>query len=308
MPERRRVQTKLGLALSLGVVLCGAEVLGGLFTGSLALVSDAAHVFLHVVALGLSYVALRLASRPPNPRYTYGYHRLQVLAALANGGMLVALALGIFREAWSRLWEPAPILAGPMLGIAAAGLGANLVMAWLLHQHDHDDINLRSAFLHLLGDILGSIGAITAGVVILFTGWTPMDAVVSFSIGALIFASAAWILKRSVHILAEGVPEGLSATQVQKAMSQVPGVSEVHDLHVWTLGPGYVALSAHVVLADQALSTTETVMRALKGMLSTQFGIHHTTIQFECRNCQGDVSCPGPVCPVPADPAHRDPA
>ena len=300
------MQRKLGLALGLGCVVCAAEFLGGLLTGSLALLSDAAHVFLHVVALGLSYAAVRLAGRPPTSRYTYGFHRLQVLAAVANGAMLVALALGIFREAWERLQEPAPILAEPMLAVAAGGLLANLVMAWLLHEHDHDDVNLRSAFFHLLGDILGSVGAITAGVIILLTGWTLVDALVSFSIGGLIFVSAAWILKRSLQILAEGVPEGLSATQVQQAISQVSGVSEVHDLHVWSLGPGYVALSAHVVLSDQALSESQSIMEDIKRVLASQFGIHHTTIQFECKNCQGSVTCLGPWCAVPLSQEGHD--
>lgn len=297
------VGRRLGIALGIGGGVLLAEVAGGLLTGSLALLSDAAHVFLDIFALALSYAALRLASRPPDARYTYGYHRLQVLVALVNGGTLVAVSLGIFREAWERLWEPAPVLAGPMLGVAAAGFLANLVMAWLLHEHDRHDVNLHSAFLHVLGDALGSVGAMAAGVVILFTGWTQADAVVSVLIGFVILVGAVRVLRRSVRILAEGVPEGMSEREVREAMATVPGVSDVHDLHVWTVGPRYVALSAHVVLADQALSKTDATMLRLKQVLRN-FGIEHTTIQFECRNCQGTVACLGPLSRRPLE--HED--
>jgi len=280
----------LSLALT-GLVLVG-EVVGGLWTGSLALLSDAAHVFLDVFALGMSYGALRLAALPPDDRHTYGFHRLQVLVALANGATLLLVAVEIFREAWARLWDPVPVLAGPMLAVAVAGLAVNLAVALVLREHDHDDLNVHSAFLHVLGDALASIGVIVAGAAILLTGWTLADPLASVFIGLIILAGSGQVLRRSAHILAEGVPEGLTAAQVGKAMGRVPGVSEVHDLHVWTVSPGYVALSAHVVLADQALAQTQDVMDGLKQVLGRQFGIEHTTIQFECANCgQGAVVC-----------------
>ncbi|MBC7092442.1 cation transporter [Candidatus Bipolaricaulota bacterium] len=289
------MEHRLAIALVLTGLVCAAEVVGGLLTGSLALLSDAAHVFLDAFALALSYAALRLAARPPDDRHTYGFHRLQVLAALVNGATLVVVALGIFREAWGRLREPVLVLAGPMLAVAAAGLAANLAVAWMLRKHEKHDLNLHSAFLHVLGDILGSVGAIAAGAVILATGWTPADALVSLLIGAVILVGAWRVLRRSVHILAEGVPEGLSAAAVGAAMAQVPGVAEVHDLHVWAVGPGYAALSAHVVLADQTLSETQAVMQELKRVLADEFGIQHTTIQFECASCgQGRLACLGP--------------
>jgi cobalt-zinc-cadmium efflux system protein len=176
--------------------------------------------------------------------------------------------------------------------VAVIGLGVNLVVAFVLSGHDHDDLNTRAAFLHVLGDTLSSVGVIAAGVVILFTGWLWVDPLVSVLIGLIILAGSWRVLKQTVHILTEGAPEGVTASEVAQAMRQAPGVAEVHDLHVWTVSPGYPALSAHVVLADQALSQTGPLMAELKEIIYHQFGIEHTTIQFECHNCgQGTVVC-----------------
>jgi len=285
-----------GQRFVLSLILTGAillaEVAGGLWTGSLALLSDAAHVFMDIFALGMSYGALRAAALPPDDRHTYGFHRLQVLAALTNGATLLLVAFEIFREAWARFRNPAPVLAGPMLIVAVVGLVVNLIVALVLRQHDHHDLNVRSAFLHVLGDALASIGVIGAGVVILFTGWQWVDPLVSVLIGLIILVGSGRVLRESVHILAEGMPEGLKASQVAEAMGRATGVEGVHDLHVWTVSPGYVALSAHVVLADQALSQAQEVMARLKRVLADEFGIEHTTIQFECESCgQGPVVC-----------------
>lgn len=290
------MQRRLLFAAGFTGLVCAGQVVGGLLTGSLALLSDAAHVFLDAFALALSYAALKAATRPPTDRHTYGYHRLQVLAALVNGGTLAAVAVGIFREAAERIREPSPVLAGPMLAVAGAGLLVNLIVAWTLRRHDHEDLNVHSAFLHVLGDALGSVGVIGAGIVILLTGWTLADPLVGLLIGVVILVGAVRVLKRSVHILTEGVPEGMSATAVHEAMAGVPGVSEVHDLHVWTVSPGYVALSAHVVVGDRTLSAAEAVRADLKRVLADRFGIAHTTIQIECTNCQGTVACLGPGC------------
>lgn len=273
-----------------GLILV-AEIVGGLWTGSLALLSDAAHVFLDVFALGMSYVALRLAAQPPNDRHTYGFHRMQVLAALFNGTTLLLVAIEIFREAWERFTHPSPVLAGPMLAVAVVGLVVNLIVALVLREHDHHDLNVRSAFLHVVGDALASVGVIVAGVVILFTGWLWVDPLVSVLISIIILTGSGRVLRESVHILDEGMPEDMTVTQVAETMTAVPGVVGVHDLHVWTVSPGYVALSAHVVLADQALSQTQGVMEGLKQSLVRDFGIEHTTIQFECESCGQGMAC-----------------
>jgi cobalt-zinc-cadmium efflux system protein len=287
-----KIESRLVLSLTLTGLILIAEVVGGLWTGSLALLSDAAHVFLDMFALGLSYGAIRLAALPANDRHTYGFHRMKVLAAFINGATLLLVAFEIFREAWTRFQNPEPILAGPMLVVAVIGLGVNLVVAFVLREHDHDDLNTRAAFLHVLGDTLSSVGVIVAGVVILFTGWIWVDPLVSVLIGLIILAGSWRVLRQTIHILTEGVPEGVTASEVAQTIHQTPGVAEVHDLHVWTVSPGYPALSAHVVLADQALSQTGPLMAELKEIIYHRFGIEHTTIQFECHNCgQGTVVC-----------------
>ncbi|MBE7470929.1 MAG: cation transporter [Anaerolineae bacterium] len=287
-----KIESKFVLSLTLTGLILIAEIVGGLWTGSLALLSDAAHVFLDMFALGLSYGAIRLAALPANDQHTYGFHRMKVLAAFINGATLLLVAFEIFREAWARFQNPEPILAGPMLVVAVIGLGVNLVVAFVLREHDHDDLNTRAAFLHVLGDTLSSVGVIAAGVVILFTGWMWVDPLVSVLIGLIILAGSGRVLKQTIHILTEGAPEGVTASEVAQAMRQAPGVAEVHDLHVWTVSPGYPALSAHVVLADQALSQTGPLMAELKETIYHRFGIEHTTIQFECHNCgQGVVVC-----------------
>ena len=290
--EHHHTERRLLLALGLTGLILLLEVAGGLWTGSLALLSDAAHVLLDVLALALSYVALRVSARPPDEWHTYGFHRVRVLAALANGALLLLMALGIFREAWLRLREPAAVLAGPMLVVAIVGLAVNLIVMRVLGDHDHGDLNVHSAFLHVLGDTLSSVGVIVAGFVILLTGWTWVDPLASVLIGIVIVVGSIRLLRSALHILAEGVPEGLTAREVAGAIRGVPHVAEVHDLHVWTVSPGYVALSAHVVLADRSLAEAQSVQEELKRVLAERFSIHHTTVQFECANCgQGTPTC-----------------
>lgn len=283
---------RLAWSLILTGLILAAEVAGGLWTRSLALLSDAAHVFLDLLALAFSYFALRLASLPPDDRYTYGFHRVQVLAALINGATLFLVAFGILKEAWERFMRPEQVLAGPMLIVALVGLIANLVVTFILSRHDHHDLNVRSAFLHALGDTLSSIGVIIAGALIFFTNWFWVDPLISVLIVLIILVGSSRLLREAVPILIEGMPSGIKASQVIDAMLQVQGVQGVHDLHVWTISPGFVALSAHVVLADQALSQAQVVMEELKRTLSSKFGIEHTTIQFECESCgQGSPVC-----------------
>jgi len=285
--------------LSIGVTFAVliAEVAGGFWTGSLALVSDSAHVFMDVFALALSYLALRLSAMPADDRHTYGYHRLEVLAALANGATLCAIAVGIFTASWQRWQHPQPVKSLEMLTIAAVGLAANLVVAYVLggrHVHEdqvaagqsviREDLNVRSAFLHVVGDAISSVGVIVAALILWRTGWTWVDPLMSALIGALILVSSLRVLKGSLHILVEGVPEGLSLDRIGQAMDGIPRVLGVHDLHVWSLCSGHVALSAHIVTGSQSRTEDDTVMAAIKGRLST-FGIEHTTIQFEGAPC-----------------------
>jgi cobalt-zinc-cadmium efflux system protein len=276
---------KLFISIALTGLIFLAEFGGGLWTGSLALLSDSAHVFMDMFALGLSYLAIRAAALPADDRHTYGYHRMQVLAALANGATLLFISFEIIKEAINRFQNPEPVVAGPMLMIAITGLIVNVIVALVLREHDHDDLNTRAAFLHVLGDALASVGVIAAGIAILLTGKQWIDPLVSVLISVLIVVSSARLLKETVHILAEGMPDGMTASGVAETMLHVPGVAEIHDLHVWTVSPGFVALSAHVILEDQNLSQTGRVMGELKNQLSSLYKIDHTTIQFECANC-----------------------
>jgi len=280
------------ISLALTGLIFFAEFFGGLWTGSLALLSDSAHVFMDAFALGLSYLAIRAAALPANEKHTYGFHRMQVLAALFNGATLFLIAFEILSAAWKRFKEPQEIHAGPMLIIAVIGLIVNLIVAFVLHEHDEDDLNTRSAFLHVLGDALASVGVIGVGIALLFVNWTWLDPLVSVLIGLLVLFSSGRVLKESIHILSEGMPEGMTANQVVETIRTVPEVVDVHDLHVWTVAPGYIALSAHLQVDDQKISQTENILAALKELLYEQFKIHHTTFQIECNNCgQGTVLC-----------------
>ncbi|MGB9522029.1 MAG: cation diffusion facilitator family transporter, partial [Anaerolineales bacterium] len=275
--------------ISIGVTLAIliAEVIGGYWTGSLALLSDAAHVFMDVFALVLSYLALRLSALPADDRHTYGYHRLEVFAALINGITLGAIAIEIFTESWQRWQHPQAVKSMEMLVIAVIGLVANLIVAFVLGGHDHEhehehegeeatpereDLNVRSAYLHVLGDAVSSVGVILAAGVIWLTNWSWVDPLMSVLIGILILFSSWRVLRSSIHILAEGVPEGISVENIGQSMAGVNGVLDVHDLHVWSICSGHIALSAHVVTADQTLAESNGLMTELKKRLS-KFGI-----------------------------------
>ena len=285
-----QLERRFLVALGISLLVFLAELVGGWWTGSLALLSDSAHVFLDVFALGLSYIALRVAALPADDRHTYGWHRLEVFAALANGVTLLAITLAIFYEAWGRLQNPAPIHSAEMLVIATVGLIASLATARVLEHHD--DLNTRSAFLHVVGDALASLGVIVGGVVMLLTGWYAIDPLISAFIGAIIVVGSWRVLRSSLHILFEGAPEGIAVGDVARAMGDVAGVQDVHDLHLWSICSGYPALSAHVLVADASCDVTTAQLSVLKQTLAERFKIQHTTVQFETTNCgQGTVVC-----------------
>ena len=285
---------RLLLSAGLTGVVCVVEVVGGLWTGSLALLSDAAHVFLDVVALAMSYGALRLAALPPNARHSYGYRRAEVLVALINAVTLLVVAAGIGKEAWERWQSPVSIHSGEMLGIAVLGLVANLVVAVALRGHTDGNLNVKSAFLHVLGDALASVGVIGAAVVMLATGWYAADPLVSVAIGLLIAYSGWGVLREAVHILMEGAPKGLSTDEVARALVGVEGVLGVHDLHLWSTGSGQAVLSAHVRVAESTLPGSPALVARLRGLLDEKYGIGHATLQVECVDCgQGCVDCLG---------------
>ena len=264
------------LLLTLGFAV--VEVLAGWWSGSLALLSDAAHMVTDASSLGLAAAAASLARRPPSMRHSYGLVRAEVLAALVNSlAMLVLIGFIVF-EAIQRFDTPRPIAGGTVAGVAVIGLIINLVVAWILH-HGEQTLNSRAALLHVLGDALGSVAAITAGVVILATGWTPIDPLLSLFVAALIGVSALPLLREVVHVLMEGVPSQVRLDDVGHDLAALPGVLRVHDLHVWTLSSGTLALSAHLVLRN--LADWPATLDAARQAMAAHHGIHHVTLQPE---------------------------
>jgi len=264
------------LALATGVL--AVEVAGGLWTGSLALLADAAHMLTDVGGLVLVLFASWVATRPPTPEKTYGYYRVE-MAALVNALVLLGVAGAILVEAYHRIVEPRDVLGGPMLGVAALGLAANLGGAWLLRADARGSLSVRAVYLEALSDALSSLGVILAGLVVLVSGWTLADPLVSAAIGLFIVPRTWSLLRQAVNVLLEGTPSHLALEEVEQALAAAAGVRRVHDLHVWTLTSGREAMSAHVVVDD--LAGGERLLERLHALLHARFGIDHTTIQLE---------------------------
>jgi cobalt-zinc-cadmium efflux system protein len=270
---------RLSLVLSLTAVYMIAEAFGGWWTGSLALLADAGHMFTDVAALALALTALWFGSRPATSRKTFGYYRLEIIAALVNGVALVVISLFIFYGAYERWFSTPVIRSGPMIVLAAGGLAINLICAWILHRRDEVDLNIRGAWLHVMGDALGSVAAILAGVCMLLFGWYRADAVFSVVIGLLIIWGSVRLIRESTNVLLEGTPAHINLAAVEDAILATAGVSNVHDLHVWTITSGREALSAHVIHA--ASISQPDLLRELRMKLHDRFGVDHLTIQME---------------------------
>jgi len=278
--SRRAGQRKrLALALLLAAVYMVAEVVGGLLTNSLALLADAGHMLSDAAALGLSLFAVWIAERPPTPQRTFGYYRTEILAALANGAALLAVAIYIFIEAYHRLSDPPQVQGAAMMAIAVGGLVVNILSMAVLHGGSDASLNVRGAFLHVLTDALGSIGAIAAGGLIWAYGWYLADPLISAGIGALVVYSTWRLLAESVAILMEYAPRGIDVDEVRDTIRATPGVLGVHDLHVWTITSGLDSLSAHVVTAGDREPAA--LLTDIRCTLERRFGIHHITIQIE---------------------------
>ena len=281
----RSIAGRFAWAILLTALTLIAEVVGGIWTNSLALLSDAAHVFLDLFALILSLMAIKLASNPASDTRTYGWHRAEVFASFINGATVFLMAAGIMYEAIGRFVAPEPVKSIPMFVIAAIGLVMNLLAASALHQHSHDDLNVQSAFLHVVGDAAASVGVIAGGLVIYYTGWYVLDAVISVGIGIIIFRGAWGVLRSSVHILLEGVPKGMSTSEVADSIRAVSGVKDVHHLNIWTICSHIQALSAHVDIAPEFRGKQAEVLRVIEEKLLTKYHISHTTLQVECTLC-----------------------
>jgi len=273
--ETRR---RLTLALAITAVVMLVELIGGWLAASLALLADAAHMLADVAALGLALIAAWIAQRPATPERSFGFLRLEILAALINGAVLFAIAIGIGIEAWHRLNVPQLVNGPLLLGVAAVGFVANLAAVVVLHRGHEHSLNQKGAYLHVLGDLLGSVGALVAGVIVLTSGWMMADPLISVLIGALVLVSAWRLVKESTDVLLEATPRHIALSDVHERIASVPGVESVHDLHLWTVTSGVVAMSGHLVVKNPTdnqpvLEAVQVRMRAL--------GIAHVTVQVE---------------------------
>jgi cobalt-zinc-cadmium efflux system protein len=278
-PNRAQNCRRLVCALALTVGYMAVEMAGAWWAGSLALAADAGHMFSDAAALGLSLAAMWIAQRPPNPQHSFGYYRAEILAALVNGALLLAMALAIVTEAVGRLGQPRPVLGGVMTAVAIGGLAVNLAGLALLSGGRRDSLNLHGAWLHLLGDALGSVAALAAGTAVWAYGWYWADPAASIAIALLVAWSSWGLVSEAVSILMESAPRHLDVDQLRNALAAVAGVREIHDLHVWSISGGLVSLSAHVLLEPGR--SAGAALADLKQALHDRFGIDHVTIQIE---------------------------
>jgi cobalt-zinc-cadmium efflux system protein len=278
---------KLSVVLFLTATYMVAEIVGAWWTGSLALLADAGHMFTDAGALVLALTAVWFGSRPATSKKTFGYYRLEIIAALVNGVALVVISLLIFYGAYERWLSPPVIRSGPMFVVASGGLVINLVCAWILHARDEVDLNLRGAWLHVMGDAFGSLAAMIAAVCMSLFGWYSADAIFSVVISCLIIVGSIRLIRDSTNVLLEGTPAHINLAAVEDAILDTNGVDNVHDLHVWTITSGREALSAHVIHAD-SISQSD-LLRELRAKLHDKFGVDHLTIQMETADLEDDT-------------------
>ncbi len=282
---RASSRSALAVALVIALAVVGVEVAGGVLTNSLALMADAGHMVSDVLAISIALFAIWLASRPASAQQTFGYHRAEVLAAAANGVMLLLVAAFVFWQAALRFSDPPDVSSAPMLGIGVVGLVANVASAVILHRRQGESLNVRGVFYHVLGDLAGSVGVIVAGIIMLTTGWFLADTLVSVVIGLLIVLGAVRLLRESMTVLLETVPSHIDPANVERALTDTDGVVGLHDLHIWTVTSGLVALSCHCELSGDRDS--DQVLAELCDMLHERFAIHHVTIQPEVERLHG---------------------
>lgn len=281
-------------ALVITLVMMVAEIIGGLLANSLALLSDAGHMFTDTLALALSYFAMKFAEMPATDRKTFGFYRLEILAALLNGTILVIISLYIMYQAYLRILHPPAVEGGLMLVVAVLGLLVNVVGALFLARHRSESLNIRGAFLHIIGDAVSSVGVIIGGIVITYTGWYLIDPILSILIALGIIAGAWGLVAESVSILLESTPSHLNVAAVGRELESLKGVREAYHIHVWTITSGVYAMSAHVIVDDQLVSSSRELLQTIRSVLAERFRIRHSTIQIECERCEETGICPLP--------------
>jgi cobalt-zinc-cadmium efflux system protein len=274
---------RLAIVLALTTAYLIAEVVGGLLTHSLALFADAGHMLTDVAGLGLALLAIQFAERPATPERTYGFYRVEILAALTNAVVLIGISIYILYEAYQRFRNPPEIQSGIMLGVAAVGLVVNIVGIYLLRAASEESLNMKGAYFEVLSDMLTSVGVMVAAIIMLTTGWYYADPIISAGIGLFILPRTWMLLKDAVGVLLEGTPSDVNLTSLRESIASVQGVASVHDLHVWSLTSGVNAMSVHTVLADHALH--DEVLAAVQKRVIHDFKIAHATVQVECQGC-----------------------
>ncbi|OEU63634.1 MAG: hypothetical protein BA867_07290 [Desulfobacterales bacterium S5133MH16] len=277
------------IALSITAIVMIAEIIGGLLANSLALLSDAGHMLTDILALGLSLTAMKFARKPPTPSKTFGFYRLEILAAFFNGMLLFFISFYIFYEAYHRLVQPEEIKGLVMLVVACIGLLANGVGILLLRKSAHTSLNVKSAFFHIVGDTISSGGVIVGGLLILYTGWYLVDPLISIFIGILILRGAYALIMESIDIFLEATPKDINVEEMLDELRKIQGVKDVHHLHLWTITSGINAMSAHVLIDDLLISSSAYILKEIKSLLRNKYRIEHSTIQFESKACGDDL-------------------
>ncbi len=288
----KQTTSRLTLSLILTAAFVIVEIVAGIFGNSLALLTDAAHNFTDVIALGLSWYALNIALKPAHAGKTFGYHRVGILVALINSTTLILIAFGIFFEAYKRFITPPEVDATILIGVGAVAFIVNLVTALMVKEGSEHDLNMRSAFLHLMGDVMSTLGAVIAGIIIAFTHWNWLDPFVSVLIGGFILYNAWGILRQTIHILLESTPENINMDSMVGDLQKVDGVLGVHDLHVWSISENLRMLSAHVVIDNISVGEGVNIQHNINELLAHNYNIQHATLQLECEGCTSkDLFC-----------------
>jgi len=289
--SENRTGSPLKIALVIVLVIMVAEAIGGALSNSLALISDAGHMLTDALALGLSLFAINMARRPATRTKTYGYYRAEIMAALANGAILVLVSAYIFYESYQRFFHPSEVDAATMLLVAGIGLAANIIGIFLLRKESHSSLNVKAAFWHIIGDTLSSVGVIIAGVIILVTGWYFADPIIAVIIACVILWGAFRIVKEAADILLESVPQHIRVEKVIDSVRGISGVKDLHDVHIWTITSGLYAISAHLDIEDRMVSNSTEIIKSVNELLSRDYNITHTTLQLECDSCPSGLTC-----------------
>jgi cobalt-zinc-cadmium efflux system protein len=294
--ESPTIQKRLKIALILVFFVMCVEVAGGIMAHSLALLSDAAHMLTDAFALSLSLIALTIAAQPSTHTKTFGYHRVEILAALANGILLLLMALGILWEAYNRFTSPQEVHSLTVISVATVGLATNLCVLYFLkdpvHNAHNHDLNLKGAFYHVIGDSLASVAVIFGGAAMWMTQWYALDSIIAAVVALVLIWGAQTIIRDAFHVLLEGVPKGISIQEVEEELTSIPAIKDIHELHVWSICSNIYALSTHALVNDQKVNQVETILKDIESRLKDKFNITHSTIQFESNPCSASgVAC-----------------